>query len=61
MSTVERVRILDYLPPEEKQKVLTLVTRLREETEAKEKYLGLYQQAQREIEQLTRTCGLLKD
>lgn len=61
MSTVERVRILDYLPPEEKQKVLTLVTRLREETEAKEKYLGLYQQAQREIEQLTRTCSLLKD
>jgi hypothetical protein len=61
MSTVERVRILDYLPPEEKQKVLTLVTRLREETEAKEKYMGLYQQAQRELDQITSTCNLLKD
>ncbi len=30
MSTGERVKILDYLPPEEKQKVITLVQRLKE-------------------------------
>ncbi len=32
MSTGEKVKILDYLPPEEKQKVLILVQRLKEET-----------------------------
>lgn len=52
---------MDYLPPEEKQKILTLVTRLREETEAKEKYMGLYQQTQLELDQITSTCNLLKD
>jgi hypothetical protein len=30
MSTVERKKLLDYLPPEELQKVLTLVQRLKE-------------------------------
>ncbi len=30
MSTAERMKIMDYLPPEEQQKVLNLVIRLKE-------------------------------
>jgi hypothetical protein len=61
MSTGERVKILDYLPPEEKQKVITLVQRLKEESEAKEKYMTMYQQSQRALEDLTLKYNQLKD
>lgn len=61
MSTGERVKILDYLPPEEKQKVITLVQRLKEESEAKEKYMTMYQQSQQALEDLTLKYNQLKD
>lgn len=61
MSTGEKVKILDYLPPEEKQKVLILVQRLKEETQAKDKYISLYNQSQRALQELTLQYNRLKD
>ena len=61
MSTGERGNILEYLPEEHKRKVLELVKRLQEETEAREKYQGLYLQTQQELNSTTLKCNQLKD
>ena len=49
--SAQKGKLLDYLPPEEKQRVLMLVQRLQEETEAKNHYMQLYEETKAQLSQ----------
>ena len=57
----EKGNILNYLPPEERQKVLLLIQRLQEETEAKKNYQSLYNQIKNDYDELLIKYNKLRD
>lgn len=55
------MNILKYLPQEEQHKIMQLVQRLKEESEGREKYEGLYRQSQAELHALTLKYNQTRD